>query len=126
MVTDKIKLLAATKAKLAKLEHAVATHLHRELASLPQKYGFENVKSFVEAVTGAAGKRKGHRGAAKAVKAAGPKRRKRAVITEKTRGQVKKMVEAGQTGAAIAKALHISLPSVQNIKKALGLVKARK
>jgi DNA-binding CsgD family transcriptional regulator len=35
------------------------------------------------------------------------------------------MVDAGKTGAEIAKELKISLPSVQNIKKALGLVKAR-
>ena len=33
---------------------------------------------------------------------------------------------AGKTGAAIAKSVGISLPSVQNIKKALGLVQARK
>jgi len=39
---------------------------------------------------------------------------------------VKKMTEAGKTGSNIAAALKISLPSVQNIKKALGLVKARK
>ena len=39
--------------------------------------------------------------------------------------EVKKLVEAKKTGAEIAKALGISLPSVQNIKKALGLVKAR-
>ena len=38
---------------------------------------------------------------------------------------VKKMVDAGKTGAEISQALKISLPSVQNIKKALGLVKAR-
>ena len=30
-----------------------------------------------------------------------------------------------KTGSQIAKSLSISLPSVQNIKKALGLVKAR-
>jgi hypothetical protein len=34
-------------------------------------------------------------------------------------------VESNKTGAAIAKELKISLPSVQNIKKSLGLVKAR-
>lgn len=126
MVTDKIRLLEATKAKLAKLERAVATHLHRELASLPKKYGFDNVKEFVEAVAISYGRSpKGRRGAGKSAKA-GAKRRRRAVITDKTRAQVKKRVESGQTGAAIAKALHISLPSVQNIKKALGLVKVRK
>jgi hypothetical protein len=34
-------------------------------------------------------------------------------------------VQAGQSGAEIAKAFGISLPSVQNIKKEAGLVKAR-
>jgi hypothetical protein len=124
MVTDKIRLLEATKVKLAKLERAVATHLQKELASLPRKYGFDSVKSFAAAV--AAASTGGRRGAGKAPKAAASKRRTRAVITEKTRAEVKKRVEAGQTGAAIAKGLHISLPTVQNIKKALGLVKARK
>ncbi len=51
-------------------------------------------------------------------------RRKRAVITDETRAEVKRLVEAGKTGAEIAQALGISLPSVQNIKKALGLVKS--
>jgi DNA-binding CsgD family transcriptional regulator len=47
------------------------------------------------------------------------------VITDETRASVKKLAESGKTGAQIAKTLKISLPSVQNIKKALGLVKAR-
>jgi DNA-binding CsgD family transcriptional regulator len=36
---------------------------------------------------------------------------------------VKKLVKAGKSGSQIAKAVGISLPSVQNVKKALGLVK---
>ncbi|MFT3784226.1 MAG: helix-turn-helix domain-containing protein [Nibricoccus sp.] len=52
-------------------------------------------------------------------------RRKRAKITNETRAQLKKLVQSGKTGAEIAKTLGISLPSVQNIKKDLGLVKAR-
>ena len=50
----------------------------------------------------------------------------RAVITDATREEVKKLVADGKTGAEISEAVGISLPSVQNIKKALGLVKARK
>ena len=42
------------------------------------------------------------------------------------RAEVKSMVEAGKTGTEIVAALGISLPSVQNIKKALGLVKPGK
>ena len=55
----------------------------------------------------------------------GRQRRRRAVITDETRASVKKLVESGKTGGEIAKSLGISLPSVQNIKKALGLVKKR-
>jgi hypothetical protein len=63
--------------------------------------------------------------AEKAPKAAGKKRGKRARITPELKAQVKTLVEAGKTGAVIAKELGISLPSVQNIKKEFGLVKKR-
>ena len=122
MVTEKIRQLEAAKANLAKLEKHIAVRINRELASLPAKYGFQSVRHFIKAVAAAAGGRV-KRGA-KAV--AAKKRRKRAVITDATRAHVKKLVEAGKTGTAIARKLRISLPSVQNIKKALGLVKARK
>jgi hypothetical protein len=62
----------------------------------------------------------------KAPKAPGKRRGKRARITPELKAQVKASVEAGKTGAVIAKELGISLPSVQNIKKEFGLVKARK
>ena len=107
MFTDKIKELTAAKARVAELEQSIASELNRELAGLPAKFGFSDVKSFVGAV-----------------KAAAPvKRRKRARITDATRAEVKKLVEAGKTGNQIAKAVGISLPSVAKIKKALGLVR---
>lgn len=66
------------------------------------------------------------RAATKTAKAAKPgRRRKRAKITPEVKAQVKAGVEAGKTGSAIAKEAGISLPSVQNIKKELGLVKSR-
>jgi hypothetical protein len=120
MVTDKIKELARTKAKLAELEKSVATELNRELAALPARYGYDSLPSFFSAVR-AASRGRGARSAGGAAP-----RRKRAVITAETRAKVKTLVEGGKTGAEIARNLGISLPSVQNIKKALGLVKARK
>ena len=124
MVTDKIKELEATKAKVADLEKSIAGQLGKELGALPGKYGFESVQAFIKAVKAAAGgRRKGKAGKAKG---AGGKKRTRAVITDATRAEVKKLVEAEKSGAEIAKALGISLPSVQNIKKSLGLVKPRK
>jgi DNA-binding NarL/FixJ family response regulator len=136
MVTDKLKELEAARAKLASLEQAIAGELNKELASLPAKYGFQSTADFLKAVTAAAGGgggngRRGRPGRkAGAATSAGPgapgkKRRKRSVITDETRAQVKKLVNEGKTGGQIAKALDISLPSVQNIKKALGLVKKR-
>jgi hypothetical protein len=123
MVTDKIKELKATQAKMAELEKTIASQLSKELAALPAKYGFGSVEAFIQAVKASTG---GRRGKAAGAKKAGGKRRKRAVITAETKAQVKSLTQAGKTGAEIAKAAGISLPSVQNIKKELGLVKARK
>ena len=127
MVTDKIKELESARAKLVSLEKSIADELNKELAALPAKYGFASASEFLAAFRAATGggRRAKGRGAARAGKAGGRKRRKRAVITDETRAQVKKLVDAGKTGAEIASSLGISLPSVQNIKKALGLVKKR-
>ena len=133
MLTEKIKELAAAKAKVNELEQKIAAERVSELAGLPASFGFESVAAFVKAVRAAAGRkpvkrrkaRKARKAVGKAKKPAKKKTRTRAKITDATRADVKKMVEAKKTGAEIAKALGISLPSVQNIKKALGLVKAR-
>lgn len=121
MVIDQLKKLDAVRAKLqAKLD--------RELAALPSKYGFSSAEAFIQAVAAASAsggtRGRGRPRSAGKAKPAG-QRRKRAKITDEMRAQVKALVEAGKTGAAIGKELGISLPSVQNIKKALGLVKAR-
>ena len=127
MVTKQIKELEMTKAKMAALEKSIAKGLSKELATLHKRYGFASLAEFIKALRLSAGsglRRKGRRGRpAKATDKV--KRRKRAVITDETRAGVKKLVEGGKTGSQIAKTLGISLPSVQNIKKALGLVKAR-
>ena len=123
MIIDKIKELEATRAKIADLEKSIATQLNKELSALPGKYGFESVEAFIKALKVLA---KPTRGTKKTAKRGVRGKRTRAVITEAIRADVKKLVEADKSGAEIAKALGISLPSVQNIKKSLGLVKARK
>jgi DNA-binding NarL/FixJ family response regulator len=131
MLTEKIKELEAAKAKVEELEQKIVAERATELAGLPASFGFETVAAFVKAVRAAAGgkpvKRRKVRKAAKKAKKKQQKKkaRTRAKITDETRAEVKKLVEAKKTGAEIAKSLGISLPSVQNIKKALGLVKAR-
>ena len=130
MISATLKELQATRAKLAALEKAAQAEVNKKLAKLPKEHGFDDVQSFVAAVLAATGSKRGAKlaSAASTGKRGGPgkKRRHRAVITDETRAAVKKLVEADKTGAQIAKELRISLPSVQNIKKALGLVKAKK
>ena len=46
-------------------------------------------------------------------------------ITPELKAQVKAAVEAGKTGAVIAKELGISIASLHNVKKEFGLTKAR-
>lgn len=120
MINDLLKEIEAVRAKLAALESTHETELKKELKALPSHYGFATTKAFAKAVKAAAG---GHSPGAKG---AGKTRRTRVRITDAIRADVKRLVAADKTGAEIARALGISLPSVQNVKKALGLVKKRK
>ena len=123
MIITKIRELEKAKAHAVSLEKSIAAQLTSELSELPAKYGFDNVKAFIKAVKAAGGGRK-KRGSKPVTKPNTAVKRKRAKITDETRAELKTLVEAGKSGSEIAAALGISLPSVQNIKKALGLVKA--
>ncbi len=124
-----LQQLEIARARVAELEQAVADELNAELANLHARYGFDDVEVFLVAVKDAALKpgRRGRPAKAKAVESLPieEKPRKRAKITNAIRAKVKKLIEAGQSGSKVAKAVGISLPSVQNIKKAFGLVKPR-
>ncbi len=103
MVTDTIRQLQATKKKIKGLIKTMAAT--KKSAGKPSK-----MKSTTKA---------------KSAGGASRSRRKRTTITEAMRGSLKKMVKSGKTGAEISKELGISLPSVHNVKKSLGLVKSR-
>lgn len=120
MITDKIKELAAARSKVSQLEQVVAAERAKELAALPGNYGFDTVAAFIKAVRAASGKgrRKGKPGRGK--------RRKRVAITAEIKAKVKALAQEGKSGKEIVAATGISLPSVQNIKRELGLTKARK
>ncbi len=116
--------LAALKKQVAAIEAKLAKN-NGKLLKLPGKFGFKSMDAFIGALQAAAGGRQAKLPAAgKAMKAAG--RKPRAKITPETKAKVKAMVGHEKTGAEIAQALNISLPSVQNIKKELGLVQKRK
>jgi hypothetical protein len=122
MVTDKLKQLHEYQRQMVKLEKELAG-FNRKLVALPGKFGFKSMDAFIDALRDAS---KSGGKAAPARTGATFGRKPRAVITTETKQKVKALVNDGKTGAQIAKALNISLPSVQNIKKELGLVKARK
>ncbi|HSY53246.1 MAG TPA: helix-turn-helix domain-containing protein [Opitutaceae bacterium] len=125
MVTEKIKQLTEYQTKIDALKKAIASQLKNDLSSLHTKYGFETPLALIKAIKASAGGKRPGR-VAKATVSAGKKKRRRAKITPEMKQKLKGLVDAGKTGTVIAKTLGISLPSVQNIKKELGLVKARK
>lgn len=131
--TDQIAELQKAKAKIAQAEAKLAADRVAALAKLPGDYGYANINDFIKALKAAAGKAKKGKvakvakaaKAAKAPKASKTGKRTRAKITPELKQQVIAAVQSGQSGAEIAAAYGISLPSVQNIKKEAGLVKAR-
>jgi hypothetical protein len=125
--TDQIAELAKAKAKIAQAEAKLAADRVSALAKLPGEYGYASLNDFIKALKSAAGKAKKGKVAkvAKAPKAAKAGKRTRAKITPELKQQVIAAVQAGKSGAEISKEFGVSLPSVQNIKKEAGLVKAR-
>jgi len=79
------------------------------------------MESFIEAL-----RETSRSGGAKSGRSGSKPARRRAKITPETKTKVKELVKLKKSGTEIAKALGISLPSVQNIKKELGLVKKRR
>ena len=123
MLSKKLKELKAARAKLASLEKT----LEAELAALPAQFDFDSAQAFADAVVKAsAGGARPARKAGRPKGATKPKgKRKRSVVTEELRNQVKQLAEAGQTGKQIKAATGLSLPTIQLIKKGFGLVKSR-
>lgn len=127
-IPNLIKKVEAARAKLAALEKAASADKTKVLVALPAKLGYADVKSLIAALQAVEGPQ--HKGPVSKADTAkvptkGMKRRTRAVVTEATRAEVKKLVELGKTGGEIAKTVGVSLPTVQNIKKALGLIRKR-
>jgi N-methylhydantoinase B/oxoprolinase/acetone carboxylase alpha subunit len=120
MVINKIKQLADYQAKVAALQKKIEQERAKALANLHEKYGFESARELIKALrTAAAG------GGTRRGRKAG-RHRKHAGITAELKEKIKAALQAGKTGGTVAAEFGVSLPSVYNIKKASGLVKARK
>lgn len=120
--------LAEYQQEVARLQKGLVK-FNQKLAALPGKYGFKTMDAFIQALRRAAVDKSvsaASKGPRKVAPAVGAKaKRKRATITPEIKQKVKALLAAEKTGEEIAKAVGISLPSVQNIKKELGLVKKR-
>lgn len=136
MITDTQKQIAAAKAKLEALEKKAAAESAKKLTNLHSDVGFATRSELIAALQGLEGdgvkRGRKSKGAAKPVKPAKAAktakkstRAKRARITEELKAKVIEAVNSGAKGAAIAKEFSISIPSIQNIKKAAGLTKTR-
>ncbi|MGH8021042.1 MAG: helix-turn-helix domain-containing protein [Opitutaceae bacterium] len=126
--------LAAQKAKI---EEAMIAERKAQLANIHEEYGYGSREDLIAALRGSgqsapARKTAGKRGRKKrAVAAAAPKpaasrgrkRRKRTTITPELRKSIESAVRSGKTGAAVAAEFGVSLPTVQNIKRAAGLTR---
>lgn len=134
MLTSKLKELAQYKAKIANLENAIASARTAQLRNLHNELGFDSRDDLIAALrgVGGSGRRRG-----RPAKKAGPKkktakrrgkggRKGRAVITPELRSKIAAAARGGETGQAIARKFDVSLPTVQNIKRAAGLTRKKK
>lgn len=114
MVTQKIKALEKYQQKVDTLRREIDRY-RRDLRSLPGQHGFGSMAAFIREL----------RRADRSTGGTATGRQKRAKITPEIKQKLKALVGAGKTGKQIATQLGISVPSVQNIKRELGLVKRR-
>jgi len=112
--------LEAARAKVTKLEQAIIAKRNGQLAKLHAEHGFSSPAALIKAIKAAISGKKA------SVATGGGQRRKRSVITAETKAKVKALTQDGKTGNEIAKAVGISVPSVQNIKRELGLTRTSK
>ena len=119
MVSNLYAQVKKQERQIAIREAKLAHERDIALSRLPKMYGFESAAAFLKAVRNSVGSSSKGNGGKKGGK------RTRAVITPEIKQGVVDAAKAGKTGAEIAAKFGISLPSVQNIKKAAGLVKSR-
>jgi hypothetical protein len=102
------------------LEKAYAAEQNIKLTGLHKEVGLESTEALIAALKGLSKPTRKGKGPAKA-----SGRASRTRITSAIKEGVGKAVEAGKKGSEIAAQYGISIPSIQNIKKELGLVKTR-
>lgn len=116
--------LQAARERVEKLRATVIAERTQLLKKLHVDLGFASRPELVEALRQLDGGRRAM--APSAPTSSTPARsRKRTRITPEMRTDIIEAVKAGQAGAAVAEHFGISVQSIQNIKKAAGLVRER-
>lgn len=113
--------LRKARAQVRQLQQKVESERRQELRSLHQKLGFETRAELIQVLRSLGGAGRTHAGSAAKARTS-----KRARITSEMKQSIVRALQAGESGSAVARRFGISNPSLHNIKKAAGLVKARK
>jgi hypothetical protein len=123
MLNSQLKELAKARAKVADLESAISKNRRKQLEKLHADLGFDSRESLISALRSLG--KGGARG--RPAKTGGKKtRHKRTTITPELRARIEAAVRTGGKGMAVAKKFDVSLPTVQNIKRAAGLTRGSK
>ena len=101
--------LADLNAKREQEAAAAAAKQKEMIAALPAQFGVATLPEFIALVSKVGGIAKG----------------KRAKVTVEMKEQIRKLSVEGKTGNEIAEIVGVSVPTIQNVRKELGLVKAR-
>jgi len=121
--------LHKAEAQVQQLRKKAASERAERLKGLHLSFGFEAREELIEALVALGGgrRRAGSRAAGTASNTPAAKTRaKRSRITPEMKAEIIQAIKAGESGVATAKRFSISGQTVQNIKKAAGLVQARK
>lgn len=113
--------LRKARAQVQQLQEKVESERRQELRNLHQKLGFESRAELIQVLRSLGGTGRGP-----AARGATGRTGKRARITAEMKQGIVRALQAGESGSAVARRFGISNPSLHNIKKAAGLVKARK
>ena len=121
--------LQKAEAQVEQLRKKAASERGKQLEGLHLSFGFASRRDLIDALESLdATRRRGGSAAASAGSTAAAVRAKgsRARLTPETKAEVLAALENGESGVAVAERFAISVQTVQNIKKAAGLVHARK
>ncbi|MCH6256584.1 hypothetical protein MLD52_08510 [Puniceicoccaceae bacterium K14] len=121
MISETLKEIAGYEAKIASLQKKVESDRRKELASLHKKVGFDKRADLIACLMELENKKPSRVSYSKA----GKTRAKRTRITDSLRADIIKAVKKGEKGVEVAARFGVSIPTLHNIKKAAGLVKAR-